>query len=128
MNRAAVEGYFAAINADSFADLATVLARDVEIHTVGAEPVVGRDAAIAHFPRVLAAYSAHEDRVTRWIEAGDTIVTEIDFEGALTDGRPVTFSALDVFDLAEGRIRRIATWFDTRDVRRQVKETSGEPA
>ena len=64
----------------------------------------------------------------RWIEAGDTIVTEIHFEGALTDGRPVEFDALDVFDLAEGRIRRIATWFDTRDVRRQVKETSGEPA
>ena len=35
---------------------------DVEIHTVGADPVVGRDAAIAHFPRVLAAYSTTTDR------------------------------------------------------------------
>ena len=128
MNRAAVEGYFAAINADSFADLAPVFAEDVEIRTVGAEPVVGRDAAMAHFPRVLAAYSAHEDRVTRWTEAGDTIVTEIDFEGVLTDGRRVAFSALDVFDLAAGRIRRIATWYDTRDVHRQVRVSSGDPA
>jgi predicted ester cyclase len=128
VNRAAVEGYFAAINSDSFADLATVFAEDVEIHTVGAEPVVGRDAALAHFPRVLAAYWAHEDRVTRWIEAGDSIVTEIQFEGALTGGRRVAFSALDVFDLAEGRIRRIATWYDTRDVRRQVTESSADPA
>lgn len=121
MSRAVVEGYFAAINSDSFADLAEVFADDVEIHTVGAEPVVGRAAALAHFPAVLANYAEHEDRVTRWIETPEAIVTEIDFEGKLADGRPVVFSALDVFDLRAGRIARVTTWYDTRDVRRQVR-------
>ena len=65
MSRAAVEGYFAAINSDSFADLAEVFAPEVEIHTVGAEPVVGREAALAHFPVVLSGYATHVDHVTR---------------------------------------------------------------
>ena len=120
MSRAAVEAYFRAVNADAFADLAEVFAEDVEIHTVGAGPVVGREAALAHFPAVLANYAEHSDRVTRWIETPETIVTEIDFEGKLADGRPVAFSALDVFDLRDGRIVRVTTWYDTRDVRRQV--------
>jgi ketosteroid isomerase-like protein len=118
--RSVVEGYFAAINSDSFADLEQVFAEEVEIHTVGAKPVVGRAAAMAHFPKVLATYSEHDDQVTRWIEAGDAVVTEIHFEGKLADGRPITFEALDVFDLVDGRIVKVVTWYDTRDVRRQV--------
>lgn len=121
MSRAVVEDYFAAINADRLADLEAVFSVDVEIHTVGLRPVVGREAATTHFAGVLDGYTAHEDRVTRWIEAGDTIVTEILFEGTLDGGRPITFSALDVFDLADGRIRKVTTWYDTRDVGRQVR-------
>jgi ketosteroid isomerase-like protein len=118
--RAAVEGYFAAINSDAFDDLAAVLAPNVEICTVGSEPVVGRDAALAHFPKVLAGYAEHDDQVTRWIEAADAIVCEIHFEGELADGRAVVFEALDVFDLADGQITKVTTWYDTRLVRKQV--------
>lgn len=122
--REPVEAYFAAINAGRFGDLAGVFAEDVEIHTVGAKPVLGRDDAVAHFPRVLAHYTAHDDRVTRWIEDGaGAIVTEIDFTGRLSDGRPVAFAALDVFDVRDGKITKVRTWYDTRDVRRQVGST-----
>lgn len=119
--RDAVEGYFAAINSDRFAELAAVLAPDVEIVTTGAPPVVGREAALAHFPAVLAGYATHDDAVTRWIEAGDTIVCEIAFTGTFSDGRPVAFDALDVFDTVDGWITRVGTWFDTRSVARQIK-------
>ena len=127
MSRAAVEGYFAAINSDSFDDLSAVFAPDVEIHTVGADPVVGRDAALAHFPRVLAGYSAHDDRVTRWIEgvddgSEDAIVCDIAFAGRLADGREIRFDARDVFDVRDGLITRVTTWYDTRLVARQVRE------
>lgn len=118
--RAVVEAYFAAINSDAFDDLAAVFAPDVEIHTVGARPVLGRDAALAHFPKVLAGYVKHDDQVTRWIEAPDAIVCGIHFEGELDDGRAVVFEALDVFDLADGRITKVTTWYDTRLVRKQV--------
>lgn len=119
--RSCVEAYFAAINSDRFGDLAAVFAEDVEIVTTGAPPVHGRDAALAHFPRVLAGYGEHHDEVTRWIEAGDTVVCEIAFRGTLADGRPVTFDALDVFDTAGDRITRVGTWFDTRAVARRVR-------
>ncbi|MFP5070189.1 nuclear transport factor 2 family protein [Pseudonocardia nantongensis] len=119
--RTAVDAYFAAINSDRFADLAAVFATDVEIVTTGAPPVIGREAALAHFPVVLAGYSSHDDAVTRWIEAGDTVVCEIAFSGTLTDGRAVTFDALDVFDTADGWVTRVGTWFDTRSVARQIK-------
>lgn len=119
--RRAVEAYFAALNSDRFDDLAAVFADDVEIVTTGAPPVRGRDAALAHFPRVLAGYGTHDDAVTRWIEAGDTVVCEVAFSGTLTDGRPVTFDALDVFDTDGARITRVSTWFDTRSVTRQVR-------
>ncbi|GAA0935511.1 nuclear transport factor 2 family protein [Pseudonocardia zijingensis] len=119
--RQAVEGYFAAINSDRFAALGAVFAPDVEIHTVGAEPVVGRAAALAHLPRVLAAYSAHDDAVTRWIEGDEAIVCEIRFTGRLRTGRPIVFDALDVFDLRDGRITKVATWYDTRALARQIR-------
>jgi ketosteroid isomerase-like protein len=120
VSRAVVEGYFWAVNSGAFADLEKVFAEDVAIHTVGAKPVVGRVAAVAHFPRVLAGYAEHEDQVTRWIETAAAIVTEIHFRGRLQDGREVDFEALDVFDLHEDRITKVTTWYDTRDVRRQV--------
>jgi ketosteroid isomerase-like protein len=118
-----VEAYFAAINADDFAVLSEVFAPDVEIHTAGALPVVGREAALAHFPATLAGYEAHRDEVTRWILAPDAIVCEIAFTGRLRGGRPVVFDALDVFDGGAGGITRIGTWYDTRAVARQVRRT-----
>jgi ketosteroid isomerase-like protein len=120
MSRAAVEAYFAAINADSFADLADVFTPDVEIHTIGAKPIAGCSAALAHFPAILAKFTEHDDTVTRWIEAPEAIVTDIAFTGRLAGGQPVAFPALDIFDLAGGRIRRVTTWYDTRDLRRQL--------
>ncbi|MDN5914367.1 MAG: nuclear transport factor 2 family protein [Pseudonocardia sp.] len=125
-NRTAVEGYFAAMNSDRFDDLKAVFAPDVEIHTVGAEPVVGRDAALAHFPAILSGYSAHDDRVTRWITGSDddgvgAIVCDIAFAGRLVDGREIRFDALDVFDVRDGLITCVTTWYDTRLVARQVR-------
>ena len=116
-----VEAYFAAINADRFAELAAVFAPSVEIHTVGAPPVLGREAALAHFPAVLAGYESHVDEVTRWILAPDAIVCEIAFFGRLRDGRAVAFDALDVFDAGPSGITRVGTWYDTRAVARQVR-------
>jgi ketosteroid isomerase-like protein len=119
--RQAVEGYFAAINSDRFADLAAVFAPDVEIHTVGAAPVVGREAALAHFPAVLSGYAEHHDAVTRWIEAENAVVCEIRFTGRRRDGGPIVFDALDVFDVRDGLITNVATWYDTRGLVRQLR-------
>lgn len=118
--RETVERYFAAVNTDSFVEAAAVLAHDVEIHAVGARPVVGRAAALEHLPKVVAPYAEHHDRVTRWIEAPGAVVAEIDFVGRLRDGRPVAFAAVDVFDLRDDLITKVFTWYDSKAVARQV--------
>ncbi|TCK22412.1 nuclear transport factor 2 family protein [Pseudonocardia endophytica] len=119
--RTLVEAYFAAINTEDFDGLAAVFAPDVEIHTTGSDPVLGRDAALAHFRAVLANYPSHTDAVTRWIEAPDAVVCEIAFTGRLADGREIRFDALDVFDAGDDAITRVSTWYDTRSVARQVR-------
>lgn len=119
--RKQVEGYFEAINSEDFDGLSAMFAPDVEIHTTGAEPVVGREAALAHFRSVLSHYPEHLDAVTRWIEAEDAVVCEIAFTGRLADGREIRFDALDVFDADDRGITRVATWYDTRSVARQVR-------
>jgi ketosteroid isomerase-like protein len=119
--RELAEQYFAAVNAEDFDALGAVFAPDVEIHTTGTEPVVGRDAALAHFRSVLANYPEHLDAVTRWIEAPDAVVCEIAFTGRLADGREIRFDALDVFDAGDRGITRVSTWYDTRSVARQVR-------
>lgn len=120
MNPDVVRAYFEAVNADRFGDLAPLWAADGELHAVGAPPRIGRDAVLAHFPAVLADYAKHDDQVIRVIDAGDTIVTEIHFVGETRDGRPVEFDAVDVFDLRDGLITRLTSWYDTRAVARQL--------
>lgn len=119
--RELAERYFAAVNAEDFDGLAAVLSPDVEIHTTGAPPAVGREAALEHFRTVLFPFAEHTDRVTRWIEAPDAVVCEIAFTGRRSDGRVVEFTALDVFDAGPEGITRVSTWYDTRSVARQVR-------
>ncbi|QJY45424.1 nuclear transport factor 2 family protein [Pseudonocardia broussonetiae] len=118
---AVVDGYFAALNEHRFADLEPLWHPDGELHAVGAPPRIGREAVLAHFPAVLAGFAEHHDRVTRVLRDGDAVVTEIRFEGRLHDGRPVAFDAVDVFDLRDGVIVRLSSWYDTAAVARQVR-------
>ena len=120
-NRAVLEAYFAAINADRFADLVPLWHPDGELRAVGVPPRIGRTAVLAHFPAVLAGYPEHHDEATRWIEAGDTVVVEIAFTGVTCTGRSVRFDAVDVFDLRDTRILRLSSWYDTRAVARMVR-------
>ena len=115
-----VSAYFAAVNAEDWAALAELWEPDAELAATGARPRYGREAILAYYPRVLAGYAEHEDRPVRRIKDGSTVVVEVSFTGRTTAGRRVAFDAVDVFDLAGPRIRRLSTWYDTLAVRRQV--------
>ena len=116
-----VSAYFAAVNAEDWAALAGLWEPDAELVATGARSRRGREAIVAYYPKVLAGYAEHEDRPVRLIKDGSTIVVEVAFTGRTTAGRPVAFDAIDVFDLAGERIRRLSTWYDTAAVRRQVQ-------
>ena len=119
-NTALVECYFSALNTADLDCLRAVLDPDVELRPTGSRPRTGLDEAISFLRRVFELFPEHRDTPTRIIEAGDTVVVEIDFSARSVDGREIAFEAVDVFDLADGRIVRLSQWFDTADLKQQV--------
>ena len=93
--------------------MASVLDPGVELVPVGSRPRTGSDKAIAFFQKVFQRFPVHDDHPTRYLEAGTTVVVEIAFTGATAEGVAVAFDAVDVFDVHQGRIRRLSQWFDT---------------
>jgi uncharacterized protein (TIGR02246 family) len=115
-----IDAYFAAVNAEDWTAMAGLWEPGAELVATGARPRQGRDEILEYYSRALAGYARHEDRPGRRITEGDTVVVEVGFTGRTTGGRPVTFDAVDVFDLTQGRIRRLSTWYDTAAVRHQA--------
>jgi ketosteroid isomerase-like protein len=116
-----VSAYFDAINAEDWDALAGLWAPDAELYPAGARPRQGREAIGAYYPRLLAGWAEHADQPGRRITEASTVVVEISFTGTTSRGRPVAFDAVDVFDLAGPRIRRLSIWYDTAAVLRQVQ-------
>jgi uncharacterized protein (TIGR02246 family) len=119
--RDVIDAYFAAINAEDWDALAELWEPDAELYPAGARPRQGRQAILACYRRLLAGWAEHTDRPGRRITEADTVVVEIGFTGRTSQGRSVAFNAVDVFDLAGPRIRRLSIWYDTAAVLRQVQ-------
>ena len=119
--RAVVESYFAAVNAEDFDTLRRVLHPDIELTACLSRPRRGLESVVAFFDAVFARFPVHSDIPVRLIVDGDTVVAEIHFEGRSDSGADVTFEAVDVFDISDGRIRRLAQWFDSADLQRQLR-------
>jgi len=115
-----VRAYFEAINAEDFERLAGVWTPKAELRAVGARPRRGREEIMGYFRGVFEPWASHFDRPMRVIVAGDVVVTEIEFKGVTHYDKELTFDALDVFDLADGLIARLTTWYDLAWVRSQL--------
>lgn len=116
--------YFEYINADQFERLREIFAPDIELAMAGAGPRSGVDAAVDYYPRALAALPSHLDEpvdiVTNPPQTRSAV--EISFTGDTIDGRPVTFTAVDLFDLGpDGRITRLRSFYDTALVARMLR-------
>lgn len=119
-NLEVIGAYFAAINSENWDALAELWHPDAVWRAVGARPRRGREDILTFYPRALALYPEHNDEPTRIIEKEDTIVVEITFTGKTPRGKPVTFEAVDVFDMEGGLIRRFSSWFDMDELRAQL--------
>ena len=117
---ACVRAYFEAINAEDFERLAGLWIPAAELRAVGARPRHGREEIISYFRAVFGPWATHVDRPTRAVVADDVVVTEIEFRGVTHDGKELVFDALDVFDLVDGLIARLTTWYDLAWVRSQL--------
>lgn len=93
---------------------------DAELRAVGARPRTDRDSVIAYFSKLFDPWPAHRDHPERLIISPDdeTVVAEVTFTGATPGGQDVRFEAIDIFDFADGRIRKLTNWYDIDYVRR----------
>lgn len=110
---AVVKDYFTALNDEDWELMASVLHPELDLIPSGSRPRIGADKAIAMFQKIFERFPVHQDNPTRFLEAGNTVVVEITFNGATQDGQEVAFDAVDIFDVEDGRIFRLSQWFDT---------------
>ncbi len=118
---AVVERYFAAVDAEDFEVLREVLHADVSLTACGSQPRQGSEAVIDLFGKIFERFPVHSDRPTRLICDGGTVVAEIHFEGRSATGVDVTFEAVDIFDVVDGRIVRLTQWLDSAHLERQLR-------
>lgn len=115
-----VRTYFETINAEDFERLAAVWSPDAELRAVGSRPRRGQDEIMAFYRGVFGPWASHLDRPTRAVIADHVVVCEIKFEGVTHAGKELAFDACDVFDLTDGSIARLTTWYDLGWVRSRL--------
>jgi uncharacterized protein (TIGR02246 family) len=120
--RELVAAYFERLNAERWADLLDLFHEDAELVAPGGRPRRGRTAIESYYRAALAPYPEHRDDPGRVLVDGDAAVVEIRFTGRLATGAPVAFDAVDVFDVRDGRIARLTSWYDSHGVRRALAE------
>lgn len=108
-----VKDYFTALNTEDWALMASVLDPELDLVPSGSRPRTGSDKAIAMFQKIFERFPVHQDNPTRFICDNSTVVVEITFNGATQDGRELSFDAVDIFDVRDGRICGLSQWFDT---------------
>ena len=111
-NERSVRDYFTCLDGEDWDRMRTLWQPDAELRAVGARARSGIDEVIGYFSGLFTPWPKHEDRPTRFIAQGDTIVVEVTFLGTTPDGREVSFDAVDVFDLRDGLIARLTNWYD----------------
>ena len=121
--RAVLDAYFDGINGERYESVAALFATDGELVAPGVRPRIGREAIARYFTLVLSRYPVHHDQPVRTFVDGSTATVEIAFTGELASGAPMTFEAVDIFDLdADGRIAKLVTWYDSHLVRTRLTD------
>ena len=116
-----VRRYFDAVDAEDVDTLRQLLHPDVALTACGSRPRQGSEAVIDLFGKIFERFPVHSDRPTRLICDGNTVVAEIHFEGRSATGVDITFEAVDVFDIVDGRIVRLTQWLDSAHLERQLR-------
>ncbi len=118
--RAVVAAYFDRLNAEDFDGLLDLFADDGEVRPLGGRGRRGREQLRAYYRAALEPYPEHRDEPGRVLVSGSTATVSIRYEGRLANGRPISFDALNVYELAGGRIAVITSWYDSHAVRRDL--------
>jgi len=112
-----VERYFDAVNRHDWGQLVKIFHPDVTVQHGATLSVTGRERAIELLGALVAQFDEHHDRPTRVLVAGHVAAIEITFTGTRTsDGKHVSFDAVDIIDTDGATIVKVASWYDTAEV------------
>jgi ketosteroid isomerase-like protein len=117
---ATIRDYFRCLDEEDWTGMEALWTEDGTLRAVGARPRHGRDEVLGFFGKLFTPWREHEDRPTRIVIAGDVVTAEVLFTGTTQDGREVSFDAVDVFDLREGRIAALSNWYDIALARKSL--------
>jgi ketosteroid isomerase-like protein len=120
--RDVAERYFRCLDTEDWSAMAELWTPEAQLRAVGARPRNDRDGIIEYFSKLFDPWPTHRDHPDRLIvsEADQTVIAEVTFTGTTADGREVRFAAVDVFDFADGRIRKLTNWYDIDYARRMI--------
>ncbi len=114
--------YFECLDTENWEGMREIWHEDGRLRAVGARPRNDREGMIEYFSKIFMPWQEHVDKPTRLIvsERDGTVVAEVTFTGRTADGREVSFDAIDVFDLVDGRIAKLTNWYDIDYARKSI--------
>ncbi len=120
-----VSDYFDAVNAEDWDKLRAVWADDAVVIATGARRRVGVEDVMSLYTKMFHPWPQHLDQPGRTFVSGSTVTVEVHFTGTGADGRTAEFDAVDVIDIAGGKIARLTNWYDVAMVRSMIN--AGQP-
>lgn len=118
--RELVQAYFDRMNSEDWEGLGELFHQEAELEAPGFPRQRGRDTVRGYFQSALGIYPEHYDDPVRIVVAGDTATVNIHYEGKLANGHQLSFDAVDVFEMRDGKIGELTSWYDSHEVRRAL--------
>ena len=120
--RRVVLRYFECLDTENWEGMREIWHEDGRLRAVGARPRDDREGMVAYFSKIFEPWHEHVDKPTRLIvsERDGTVVAEVTFTGRTAGGREVSFDAIDIFDLVDGRITKLTNWYDIDYARKAI--------
>jgi fatty-acyl-CoA synthase len=116
-----VARYFQYLNTENWEAMRELWHEDGELDASGARPRTGGEGAIDYFHKALAPYASHDDIPTRVEVDGGRASVDIHYVGVTHEGRRVVIDAHSVYEVDDGRIRRLTSRYDLELARRDLE-------
>jgi ketosteroid isomerase-like protein len=117
-NEKTVERYFATMNAEEWEEFSSLWTEDALLTPVGARPRTGPGEITAFYSGLFTPWETHWDQPTKEFTAHDgSIASAVTFTGKTTFGLEVSFDAVDLFEFRDGKICKLANYYDLLYVR-----------
>jgi len=116
-NLQTVQRYFSSLNETRLEELAEVFAEDAILQFPNYEPIHGREAIVSFYTAVLKYYPKHFDNPVKFFFSEDGwVAVEIHFEGETIKGQSIVFDAVDVFEMENGKVKKLRIRYDSAKV------------